>query len=48
MGVRRTVWLGMRWATIDTLFTGAGLLLPASGGYAALRLRDGSPAKATP
>jgi len=43
-----TNWLGMRWGAVDTLFTGAGLLLLVSGVYAALRLHDGSSAEATP
>ncbi|HXT34875.1 MAG TPA: MFS transporter, partial [Chloroflexota bacterium] len=40
--------LGIRWGTIDSIFTGTGLLLVASGLYAAARLHDGSSAGATP
>jgi MFS family permease len=39
-------WLGVRWGTIDTIFAAAGLLVIASGIYAALRLRDGAVAPA--
>jgi len=31
-------WLGVRWGTVDTIFTGAGVLIVAGGLYAAVRL----------